>query len=315
MLASASWDGTVRLWDSRTGLELVKGPSPEAHPIRFSRDGRLLGPGHDAGDLVALGGDRGVRVPLAGRRRGLRCQDLVDRLPRRGRRARRRPASRACDWRSRSARRTSAFVGVARDQGRGHRPRRVVADHERRGGIAPLAGPPPGLGRTPDRPAPASRAAGRGPDGTDPARSATAGPRRGRRRRARLGSWSSTWRAPVRRSSWSAIATWSGSPCSPDGRWAVTGTWQGTGVKVWDARRGVLVHELPVDGSAEVVFSSGRPPSGDRVGHGIRDLGGGNVGRKPPHPQEPVGQPARAWPPSARTAACWRSRGRGATCN
>jgi WD40 repeat protein len=42
---------------------------------------------------------------------------------------------------------------------------------------------------------------------------------------------------------------------SPDGRWVATGTWQGTGVRVWNARTGRQVTELPVTGSAHPVFS------------------------------------------------------------
>jgi WD40 repeat protein len=42
---------------------------------------------------------------------------------------------------------------------------------------------------------------------------------------------------------------------SPDGRWIVTGAWQGTGVNVWEARTGHLVKALPVNGSANVGFS------------------------------------------------------------
>jgi WD40 repeat protein/serine/threonine protein kinase len=42
---------------------------------------------------------------------------------------------------------------------------------------------------------------------------------------------------------------------SPDAKWIATGTWQGTGVKVWDAQSGQLVHELPVSKSAQVGFS------------------------------------------------------------
>jgi WD40 repeat protein len=42
---------------------------------------------------------------------------------------------------------------------------------------------------------------------------------------------------------------------SPDGRWIVTGAWQGTGVNVWEARTGRLVKALPVKGSADVRFS------------------------------------------------------------
>ena len=41
----------------------------------------------------------------------------------------------------------------------------------------------------------------------------------------------------------------------PSGQWAVTGTWMGTGVKVWDAHSGELVCDLPIQGSANVRFS------------------------------------------------------------
>ncbi|RIK79161.1 MAG: hypothetical protein DCC68_13680 [Planctomycetota bacterium] len=41
---------------------------------------------------------------------------------------------------------------------------------------------------------------------------------------------------------------------SPDGRFVATGTWKGTGVKVWAAESGLLVQDLPVDGSANVAF-------------------------------------------------------------
>jgi signal transduction histidine kinase len=42
---------------------------------------------------------------------------------------------------------------------------------------------------------------------------------------------------------------------SPDGRWVAGGTWNGRGVKVWELRSGKAVRELPVEGSATVVFS------------------------------------------------------------
>jgi len=42
---------------------------------------------------------------------------------------------------------------------------------------------------------------------------------------------------------------------SPDGWWVATGTWKGKDVKVWDARTGKLDHTLPVSGSAQVGFS------------------------------------------------------------
>jgi WD40 repeat protein len=42
---------------------------------------------------------------------------------------------------------------------------------------------------------------------------------------------------------------------SPDGRWIVTGAWQGTGVNIWEAQTGRLVKALPVEGYANVRFS------------------------------------------------------------
>jgi hypothetical protein len=48
---------------------------------------------------------------------------------------------------------------------------------------------------------------------------------------------------------------------SPDGRWLATGTWHGTGIKVWDARTGKLERSLAVEGSADVTFS----PDGRRL--------------------------------------------------
>ena len=41
---------------------------------------------------------------------------------------------------------------------------------------------------------------------------------------------------------------------SPDGRWAATGTWKGSGVKIWDTARGSLAKEWP-SGEASVGFS------------------------------------------------------------
>jgi WD40 repeat protein len=41
----------------------------------------------------------------------------------------------------------------------------------------------------------------------------------------------------------------------PSGKWAATGAWGGTGVKVWDAHTGQLLRDLPVDGAASVAFT------------------------------------------------------------
>jgi WD40 repeat protein len=52
-----------------------------------------------------------------------------------------------------------------------------------------------------------------------------------------------------------------GHPCattvavSPDNRWLATGTWQGTGVRVWDLVTRNPVHTLPVEGNAVCAFS------------------------------------------------------------
>lgn len=42
---------------------------------------------------------------------------------------------------------------------------------------------------------------------------------------------------------------------SPDGYWLATGTWKGTGVKVWTTRTWQVVKELPVKGNAICLFS------------------------------------------------------------
>ena len=42
---------------------------------------------------------------------------------------------------------------------------------------------------------------------------------------------------------------------SPDGKWVATGTWQGSGVKVWDVKSRRLVHEFPEPSHANVLFS------------------------------------------------------------
>jgi WD40 repeat protein len=42
---------------------------------------------------------------------------------------------------------------------------------------------------------------------------------------------------------------------SPKSEWLATGTWQGTGVKVWDLESGELLRDLPVEGDASVAFS------------------------------------------------------------
>ncbi len=42
---------------------------------------------------------------------------------------------------------------------------------------------------------------------------------------------------------------------SPNGHWAATGCFHGTGIKVWSVRQKALVKELPIEGSASPYFS------------------------------------------------------------
>jgi hypothetical protein len=42
---------------------------------------------------------------------------------------------------------------------------------------------------------------------------------------------------------------------SPDGKWVATGHWKGAGVKIWDARAGHPVKEVPAEEAANVCFS------------------------------------------------------------
>jgi WD40 repeat protein len=51
---------------------------------------------------------------------------------------------------------------------------------------------------------------------------------------------------------------------SPDGKRAATSTWHGTGLKVWDARTGVLERDLPAPGKTFASFS----PGGERLAAG-----------------------------------------------
>jgi serine/threonine protein kinase/WD40 repeat protein len=253
LVASASWDATVRLWDARTGQELVKGPVTKVHPIRFSRDGRLLGPGSavdaawlwevtegsecralvgpdgegartatveflDAGGVLVSSGDSGLRFGL--------------------------PAGGG----------TTVFAAMP-----GTRGLAVAPD-----GSYLITGGQAGLLRWPVR----RSSAGQLRIGPPAPLGPMAGVPTGRVRLARDGRTLAAIvdnergrvrvfdlegrRPPIDLTghdgmNWLAL--------SPDGRRAATGTWQGDGVKVWDARTAAEPRALPVEGSADVRFS------------------------------------------------------------
>ncbi|MFO0907397.1 MAG: serine/threonine-protein kinase [Isosphaeraceae bacterium] len=258
LLASASWDGTMRLWEARTGLELLKGPLPDARPIRFSRDGRLLGPGHDfdeswlwevaegnecrslvgrqgegartwtvdfleGGQLVVSAGGPGLRLePIAPRSRNsmLALPGTTD--------ARLFPDG--------SSLITSGTAGLLRW------PIRRSKEEVTLGPPAPL-GPLPGV--------PTGRFAF---DREGKTLAVVIDEEVGRILIFDLANPG----APVELRGHPNMERLA---LSPDARWVATGTWHGTGVKIWDARTGAHVRDLPIAGNAAVVFS----PEGRRL--------------------------------------------------
>ncbi|HEY2154324.1 MAG TPA: WD40 repeat domain-containing protein, partial [Isosphaeraceae bacterium] len=259
LLASDSWDGTLRLWDMRTGRELVKAPLPDARPIRFSRDGRLLGPGHDVNSSwlweVAVGGECRSLAGVEGWGSAIWSVGFLGLdgvLVSAGA-----PGVRL-EFPSRDG--TPAFMTMPGTSGVA-----VTSD-----GSSLISSGTAGVLRWPvRRPSPQEIRIGP-PEPIGPLAGVPTG-------RIRLGRGGRTLAAvtdderglfrildlegltpPVTLAGhWNAERL----DLSHDGSWLATGTWRGTGVKVWDVRGGVLVRDLPVDGSAEVLFS----PEGRRL--------------------------------------------------
>ena len=208
----------MRLWDLRSAEQLVRCPLPEARPLRFSRDGRFVGPGLDGASAWSLGGGRGRRVPIAARCRGRRGEELVARLLGRDGVL----ASAGDDGRAPGGPGGDGG-GVRRpawDRGNRRGSRRVFPDHKRSDRSAPLASPAIGSGRPPGWPPRAIGAAGRPSHRAGSRSAATAGP----------WPWSSTTRSAAWSSSTYRDATlplpspvtraWSGWTSAPtDAGW------------------------------------------------------------------------------------------------
>jgi serine/threonine protein kinase/WD40 repeat protein len=255
LLASRSWDGTLRLWDVDAGEELVRTPLPGSSDVHFSRDGRFLGPCldgtsfwfwdvalstvcrrvvtpgglptgtwrisfHPQADLLASAGSDGVRLVAPRRGQVLEFLNL--------------PGTKDgffdVDGRSLITSGEDGLLSWPLSESSGD------AAGIRLGPAEPL-GPVRGL--------PTGRVSSvRGgtlmaividrelgqvviADRSKPDWSVKI---QGHRRLERVA-------------------------LSPDGRWLATGTWQGTEVKIWDVPTGALVRTLSVQGSADVTFS------------------------------------------------------------
>src|SRR5262249_44898170 len=252
LLASESWDGTMRLWDIRSAEPLVRCPLPEVRPLRFSRDGRFVGPGLDGASAwsweVAEGDE---------------CRSLLGA-----------EGGRARTWSADFFAGTGVLASAGDTGVCLEGPGGGAAAFIALAGTAGLAAAPDGsflitsgatgLLRWPVEHSAAGDLRVGPPEPLGPLAGLPTG-------RVRLGRDGRTLAVVLDGEVGRVVIldlrgrdppmTLAGHPnlerldLSPDGRWVATGTWQGTGVKVWDARRGTLAREINVERSADVRFS------------------------------------------------------------
>ncbi|MFO0841547.1 MAG: tetratricopeptide repeat protein [Gemmataceae bacterium] len=245
MLASYSWDMTFRLWDPRARRELVRGPFQPAAEFLFSRDDRLLGPFRDRSTLrvaeVADGRECRLFPGVPGH---------VDITP--NERLLVSPDETGVHFWDVTA---GARVATLPLPGAG-------ASYFLPKGKGLLVATPQAVYRYPLDAVP-------GPGGST----------------LRVGRPTIVWRGPLHnprlavdgrtlmgvRTDRQAIlidlddpgrqVRLDGHPnvqmaaLSPDRRWAATGTWKGSGIKVWHARDGKFHRDLPIKGGAYPFFS------------------------------------------------------------
>jgi WD40 repeat protein len=255
-LVSNDWTGLMRLWDTRTGQQLLSHEGGWSHP-QFSRNDALAGPFFIGNKLQLLGcsAAKGLRTLAAGNRReqfdvdGRPCVDDTG------------------EWLAVCTRSGTALIDLWRGGDpvvlpeRGNRPLRFDA-----GDQSLWTHGTHGLLRWPIR----SEGADKGTVRVGPAE--------------RLARWTggTTWGASrdgntvaASRNTNSALVwhrltnqivtlapQYDVRKCavSPDGRWVATGShWlrEGGGAKIWDAMTGKQIAELPVGGACAVHFSPG----------------------------------------------------------
>jgi serine/threonine protein kinase/WD40 repeat protein len=255
LLASASWDGSVRIWHTPTGREQVRVPISRVRALRFSRDGRHLGEGNDGGTSWIWELADGQELhSLCGFEDDVGGTSSVDVLRPMGVLASTSPTG--VRLTALSGEPAAAFIRLTGTRDVAVSPNADFLYTSSSSGLLrwPVTRSDPGQIVI----------------GPPAAVASLSGQATGRIRLARDGQTLAVVideergrvavldLDPKSSSQYVEIA---GHPnldrldVSPDGRWVATGTWRGTGVKVWDARRGTLLRELPVTGSASAIFS------------------------------------------------------------